>query len=365
MTYRSYLYQRITHCWQQYQNQRSITFYDIATFFRQFATLISAGIPITRACDILEHSQHKLKMRTLIIDIKRELLSGKTLSASFRRHQHHIDILICHLIQMSEYSGKLDTVLLFIAEHLEEKLAFSRRIKQALFYPALILFAGVSVTLGMLIFVIPQFADLFADMTQKLPRLTLCIFWLSDTIRLCTWPMLAAFVLSAIIFYRYQSSLAIKAKLNKLITHLPLFRACWHKVILARFARNLAITFSAGIPITDALKLSAEASGDKPFTLLIHQIIQRIRSGTQLHRAMQTSAYFPHLFIQMIKTGEESGSLDIMLEKSAAFLEADIKQLLDRLTQLLEPIIMLILGILIGSLVIGMYLPIFQLGQAI
>jgi type IV pilus assembly protein PilC len=336
---------------------------DLTLFFRQFATLITANIPIIQCCDILETSQEKLAMRLLIQQIKRDLFSGKALSLILCQHPRYFNEFICQLIRIGEQTGKLDVMLLTIADHFEKNLALNRKIKQALFYPSIILLTGFLLVICMFIFVIPLFADMFQQANTSLPALTQLLFYLSAHMMPFFMSLLMMTACIAV-FIKYKKG-TIFHLLLKPVKSLPLINNCYEKIILARFTRNLAITFDAGIPIIDALRLTANISQQSRFTSTIHQVINNVTTGIQLHRALALHVIFPPFMIQMIKIGEQSGMLVAMLEKITAFLEADIEQLISRLTQLLEPLIMIVLGALIGGLVVGMYLPIFKLGSTL
>ncbi len=337
-------------------NGKHISTRHMAVFFRQFATLIAAGIPIINACTMLEASQQQPLLHKLINSIKYDLLSGKTLSASLRRHPQQIDALTHQLIHISEHTGKLDVMLQIIAEYLEKKLAFREQIQRALFYPCIVASTGVLITLAMLIFIVPRFAELFQEIPGSIPPLTQAIFTLAQFARQSTWVL---FLIPLLLYLTHR-----RYKIN-LLTHLPLIKRHFLHIQLARFTRNLAITLSAGIPISNALALAVQPGADPIFSNTIKRLSRHVRSGVQLHRAMRASPCFTPLLIQMTKTGEEAGQLDAMLFKTADMMDSDIERLLNRFSQLLEPLIMIILGVLIGGLVTGMYLPIFKLGSIV
>lgn len=351
--------------WKYFSQNQRVNAFDITVFLRQFATLISAGIPIIQSCDILEKSQEKRALRLLIYSIKRDILSGHNLYSSLKSHPTYFDLLTCHLVQIGEHTGQLEMMLITIANYQEKNLAFKKKVKQALFYPCIITLTALMVTFSMFIFVIPRFAELFHDMQDTLPLLTVCLFYLSDKLQQYVFLWLACTFFSIVIFIYAMRTTNAQRYLQQIIAQLPLIKPCLHKITLARFARNLAITFAAGIPITDALKLAANTNNNIEFTRIIAELRSKISSGLQLHHAMLASNFFPVLMIQMVKIGEESGMFELMLDKIADFFESDIEQLIGRLNHLLEPLIMLVLGVLIGGLVIGMYLPIFKLGSAL
>lgn len=343
------------------KQRRKITPFDIVVFFRQFATLIASGIPITQSCDILEKSQEKIDLRLLIYSIKRELLAGKNLYHSLKQHALYFDELICQLVIIGEYTGKLDVMLHTIADYQEKNFQFKKKIKQALLYPCMMTLVAIVVTVAMLIFVVPRFAELFHDISDKLPLLTLWIFNLSFQLQhYGRIIFIAILILGGCLFHR-KWSIFIKQYLLRLCVLIPLVRAYVHKIILARFFRNLAITFAGGIPIIEALKLAAP-NVNLAFSRTIIKLRNKIHAGHTLHSAMAMFPEFSNLVIQMIKIGEETGALEHMLDKLADFFESEIDQQISLLNQLLEPLLIIMLGVLIGGLVIGMYLPLFKLG---
>lgn len=345
--------------------KRQITTSDAVIFLRQFATLIEAGIPLIQSCDLLEKSQEKTALRLLIYSIKREILAGKTLFHSLKPHPSVFDELTCQLIHMGECTGNLDKMLSLIARHQEKNLAFKKRIQQALFYPLVISITAFVMTFSLFMFVIPRFAELFHDTTVKLPLLTAWIFYCSDLLQRYSGLCLVILLSFLWVLFRSPYSRAIKRGLYQTLIQLPLLKSYMRKIILARFARNLAIALSAGIPLIEALSLTAATSGNMEFTGLITKLRNKIRSGLQLHYVMGLFPYFPALMVHMVRIGEESGKLEHMLDKTADFLEAEIDHFTGKLSQLLEPLIMLVLGVLIGGLVISLYLPIFKVGSAL
>lgn len=342
------------------QNQKTISDFDITVFLRQFATLLTAGIPIIQCCEMLEKSEVKQSLRLLIYGIKRDLLSGKQLSVSFSALQTYFNALTCELIKIGEATGRLDKMLTTIAHYQEKNLAFKKRLRQACFYPAVIGMTALCVTLSLFIFVIPRFAELFQEMADKLPALTRALFYLATKLNQAFFIVCIGFVASFILLKNYYPVL-IKT-LVRFFLYLPFIKTCIHKLRLMRFARNLAITFAAGIPIVDALKLAVNTCDDKDFARELNLLRNKIISGETLTQAM-TQLSFPLLMVQMVKVGEESGMLDAMLEKIADFFEADTDLFITQFSQFLEPLIMVVQGVLIGGIVIGMYLPIFKLGN--
>lgn len=344
------------------QNQR-IKSIDISFFLRQFATLLTAGIPILNCLDILEKSQIKISMRILLYSIKRELLSGKDVYSSLRTQEKYFDEFTCQLIKIGESTGKLDITLQMIADEHEKQLGFIKRIKQALFYPCIIFITAILVTLTLMLFVIPRFAELFADTSISLPALTRGLFFISDILNQQIYLLFIPLLFLPGFFLPDKYSLPLKKAFRSRISKLPFIYSFLQKILLARFARHLAMTFSAGIPITEALKLLMHSPKYPEFMTSVFHLRSKIQTGIPLYQGMQSLSYFPDIMIQMVKIGEESGALDQMLIKVAGFFEADIDQLTSQFSRLLEPLIMLILGVVIGGLIIGLYLPIFKLGS--
>jgi len=344
-------------------NHKRIQADDIMIFFRQFATLISAGIPVIRVLDLLTQSQSKMLFRQLLRAIKADILAGNSISQSLLRHPQHFDALSCHLVRISETAGKLDVVLLDIADHQEKRVRFIQNIKQALFYPAIVSITGIATLCCLFIFIIPRFAELFADKQNELPLLTRWIFSFSMLLQTyCGWLFLFSLLLLIPVFF-YKNKIHSLKVLKNWFYQFPILHRCRRQVSLAQFARQLSLTLAAGIPLIEALALIRVS--EPAFILAIRQLRFRVASGLQLHQAMETLILFPVFLRQMVKLGEESGQLVHLLDKSAEFYETEVSQTLQRLCRLLEPLIMLLLGVLIGGLVISMYLPIFKLGSTL
>lgn len=348
----------------KFNQRKRASAFEIIILLRQFATLIASGIPIVQSCDILANSQEKDIFRILIHQIKNDLLKGNNLYDSLRRHPQYFDELTCRLVQIGEQTGKIEILLLLSANYQEKNLTLSRNIKQALFYPCIITITSLIITICMFLFVIPRFAELFQDTKTELPMLTSAIFYLSIKLREYSWLIIITILLCIFSLLRNRHS-PWPERLRQIVMHIPFIRTFTQKVALARFARHFSLTTTAGIPITNALLITANACGNSKLTHAIIQVTKKINSGFPLHQAMMTFPLFPVMFIQMVKIGEESGKLEDMVNKFADFTEADIEQFTQRLNLLLEPLIMIVLGVLIGGLVIGMYLPIFKLGSAI
>lgn len=344
---------------------KKITQLDLTLLFRQLATLITAGIPITQSCDILVKTHEKILLQTLLRSIKNLLESGKTLAQSLRQYPNYFDELIYHLIHIGEQTGTLDVMLVRIANHQEKKRQLNQRIKQILFYPILIFLFALIISVSMLIWIVPRFAELFQHFHDKLPLITRGIIFISHSLRENTSIIFLILLSVATILYRIKQTKQFQYSFNQFTMKLPYVGNLIKKILLARFAHTLAMTFAAGVPILDALKMMTHLSHHPSYIKTITKLQTDIARGQQLHLAMQTQSLFPTIMIQMVKVGEESGKLEEMLEKMAHLYESDINQMIANLSQLLEPLIMMILGVLIGGLVIAMYLPIFKLGSIV
>lgn len=356
---------KLIECLRTLKRRQGITEFDIVILLRQLATLITAGIPIMKCLDIIRKSQTNTAIQLLLHLIRQEMLAGKDLSSCLRQHTRYFNAVTCQLIKIGEYSGNLENTINMIAIRMEKNLSFKKRVRQALFYPVIITIVALVVTLCMFIFVIPRFAELFSNAKIQLPMLTVWIFYLSDKLR-----QSAIFVIILTLFFSISLVFAgtaplVKNKFKQMLLHIPFLYQCQQKMQLARLARILSMSFAAGLPVTDALSLTIQAEGSRDFTLQVMRLRSRINSGLQLHQAMEATTGFPNLMIQLTKVGDETGMLDQMLDKVADIFESDIDQVIGQLNQLLEPLIMLVLGVLIGGLVIGMYLPIFKLGSVL
>jgi type IV pilus assembly protein PilC len=341
---------------------KKIPAFEIAVFLRQLSTLISAGIPIIQSYSILAKSQHNKSTAQLIEHIKLDLLNGNSLFNSIYKQVDYFGNLTCQLIKIGELTGKLDAMLSLAAKHHESHQAFKKRVQQALLYPCIISATALFITIAMFLFVIPRFAELFQNTNIQLPTLTIFIFKTAAFLSKHTWTLFIPFILIPCWLFHTHYNHSHK---KSIFYSLPLISSILQRISLANFSRHLALTISAGIPITDALSMLAQAPLQTEFAKAINKVRLKISTGLTLHHAMLGLPSFPILLVQMTKIGEESGMLDNMLNKFADFIEADISQLLLQINQLLEPLIMLVLGVLIGGLVIGMYLPIFNLGSAI
>ncbi len=339
---------------------------DIAIFSRQIATMLTAGIPLVQAFDIVGAGHDNPAMQKLILGIRADLESGTALAEALGRHPLHFDDLFVNLVTAGEQAGALDTLLDKIATYKEKTEAIKKKIKKALFYPAAVLVVAFIVTLILLIFVIPQFESLFKGFGADLPAFTRMVINLSEFVQTKGWAV-GLMIGGGIAFYSYTKKRSKKLREieDRLFLKLPIVGSILVKASIARFARTLSTMFSAGVPLVEALQSVAGATGNIVYEKAVLAMRDEVSTGQRLQRAMENTGLFPNMVIQMIAVGEESGSLDEMSSKVADFYEADVDNAVDSMSSLLEPMIMAILGVLVGGLVIAMYLPIFKMGAVI
>lgn len=339
---------------------------DIALLTRQLATLLQAGVPLLQSFEIIAESFEQPRMRQLLASLKRDIEAGSSLATALRRHPRHFDPLYCNLVDAGEQAGALDTLLERVAIYKEKSETLKARLKKAMVYPIAVIAVAVAVSSILLLKVVPQFQSLFAGFHAELPLLTQWVIALSHFIQQQGGLLLGACLLGGLATrLAYRRSARLRDSLDVGLLQLPLAGPLLHKSAVARYARTLATTFAAGVPLVQALDSVAGASGNSVFRHAVERIRQQVGSGMQLNFAMRTSGVFPTMAVQMTAIGEESGTLDHLLEKVANHYEAEVDNLVDSLTSLMEPLIMVILGGIVGALVVAMYLPIFQLGTAI
>ncbi|MFT4057995.1 MAG: type II secretion system F family protein [Legionella sp.] len=345
---------------------KKITSGDIALFSRQLATMVESSIPLMQAFDIIAKSQPNIKLKELIEHIKHDIETGLTLAETFQKHPAHFNELFCNLVNAGEKSGSLDIMLNKIATYKEKIETIKKKIKKTLAYPMTVIVIAFIVTTGLLIFVVPQFECLFKGFGAELPAMTKIVVQVSKFFQSCWYLIFSTLAMTVYAFiYTQKHSANFAQNVDKVLLKLPIIGSILKKAAIARFSRTLSITFAAGLPLVDALKSVAGATGNIIFSNATKQIKDEVSTGQQMNKAMENTSLFPKMVIQMIAIGEESGSLEKMLTKVADFYEEDVDNSVDSLSSLLEPLIMSILGILVGGLVIAMYLPIFKLGSAI
>ncbi len=336
---------------------KRITEKDIALFTRQLATMMKAGVPLLQSFDIVGKGHSNPRMSRLLMEIKSEVESGSSLNAAFRKHPAYFDQLFCNLVSAGEQAGILDTLLDRLATYKEKILAIKGKIKSALFYPISIIVVAIVITAVIMIFVIPAFKTLFTGFGADLPAPTMMVMAMSDFFVAYWWMMLLVAVGFFVGFrYMWKRSPRMKMVMDRLV---------FMKASVARWSRTLSTMFAAGVPLVESLDSVAGASGNQVYYEATKRIQAEVSTGTSLTMAMTNSQVFPNMVLQMTAIGEESGSLDSMLSKVADFFEREVDEMVDALSSLMEPMIMVVLGTLIGGLVIAMYLPIFKLGQVV
>ena len=339
---------------------------DIALFSRQLATMLTAGIPMVQAFEIIGVGHDKPAMQKLVLSIKTDIETGNALNVALAKHPLYFNDLYVNLVEAGEHAGALETVLDKIATYQEKTEALKKKIKKALFYPAAVLAVAVIVTVILLLFVIPQFESLFEGFGADLPAFTQMVIDMSRWMQKHGWLLLIFAVVGVFVFaYFYKRSRPMRQWIDKMSLGIPVIGPILRKAAIARFARTLATMFGAGVPLVEAMKSVAGATGNIIYQDAVLRMRDEISTGMRMQRAMENTGLFPNMVVQMIAVGEESGSLDEMASKVADFYEADVDAAVDGLSSLLEPLIMVILGTLVGGLVIAMYLPIFKLGAVI
>src|SRR5258707_1649750 len=339
---------------------------DIAVFTRQLATMLAAGIPMVQAFEIVGTGNDKPSMQKLILDIKSDVEGGTSLHESLAKHPIQFDDLFVNLVQAGEQAGALESLLDKVATYKEKTEALKKKVKKALFYPAAVLAVALVVTVILLIFVIPQFESLFKGFGADLPAFTQMVVNLSRFVQHQGW--IVGLVTGVAIYtfaYFHKRSRNMRRAIDRAMLKFPIIGPILVKSAIARFARTLSTMFAAGVPLVEAMGSVAGATGNIVYEEATLRMKDEVATGQRLQRAMENTGIFPNMVVQMIAVGEESGSLDTMSAKVAEFYEAEVDNAVDSMSSLLEPMIMAILGVLVGGMVIAMYLPIFKLGQAI
>ena len=339
---------------------------DIAIFSRQLATMMAAGIPMVQAFEIIGNGHEKPAMQKLVLDVKANIEGGSTLHESLAKFPLYFDDLFVNLVEAGEQAGALETLLDKIATYKEKTEALKKKIKKALFYPIAVLCVAVIVSIILLIFVIPQFEELFRGFGADLPAFTQMVVNLSRFVQHQGW-WLGLLVVGSIyaFFYFLKRSRNMQLAFDRILLKVPVVGPILVKAAIARFARTLSTMFAAGVPLVEAMTSVAGATGNIVYEEAVLRMKDEVATGQRLQRAMENTGLFPNMVVQMIAVGEESGSLDTMSSKVAEFYEAEVDNAVDSMSSLLEPLIMAILGILVGGMVIAMYLPIFKLGQVV
>ncbi len=349
-----------------FQKSGKVTSEDICIFSRQLATMLTAGIPLVQAFDIVGNGHDNPAMQKLIMNIKADVEGGTNLAEALARHPLHFDDLFVNLVTAGEQAGALESLLDKIATYKEKTEAIKKKIKKALFYPAAVMVVAIIVTTILLIFVIPEFESLFTGFGADLPTFTRMVIDLSHFVRekgfmivLATGAGIYTFV------YFHKRSRKMRTIEDRIMLKVPVIGPILEKSCIARFARTLSTMFAAGVPLVEGLQSVAGATGSIVYENAVLAIRDEVATGLRLQQCMENTGLFPNMVIQMIAVGEESGSLDEMSGKVADFYEDDVDNAVDGLSSLLEPIIMSILGVLVGGLVVAMYLPIFKMGAVV
>jgi type IV pilus assembly protein PilC len=349
-----------------FRKQGRVTPADIAIFSRQMATMMTAGIPLVQSFDIIGAGHENPAMQKLILAIKQDVEGGTALANALGKHPLHFDDLFVSLVAAGEQAGALETLLDKIATYKEKTEAIKKKIKKALFYPAAVVVVAIVVTVILLIYVIPEFESLFQGFGADLPAFTRFVINISKFVQETGWALLIGTVLGIVAFIQAKKrNRSVRHFVDRAMLKIPIIGPILNKSAIARYARTLSTTFAAGVPLVEALDSVAGACGNIVYETAVLKMRDEVATGQRLQRAMENAELFPNMVNQMIAVGEESGSLDAMSSKVADFYEEEVDNAVDSMSSLLEPLIMAILGVLVGGLVIAMYLPIFQMGQVV
>jgi type IV pilus assembly protein PilC len=339
---------------------------DITMVTRQIATMLAAGVPLVTTLELLGRGHEKPKMRELLGTIISDVQSGIPLSNALRPHRRYFDDLYVDLVNAGEHSGSLDIVFDRVAIYKEKAEALKSKIKKAMFYPAAVVVVAIAVTVLLLLFVVPQFEDIFKGFGAELPAFTQFVLGISRGLQ-ASWHIIFTIIgIFIFLFVRaHRNSLMVRDKVDAMLLKIPAIGDILHKGAMARFARTLATTFAAGVPLIDGLESAAGASGNAVYRNALLKVRQEVTSGMQMNVAMRTTKLFPDMLIQMVMIGEESGSLDNMLNKVSNIYEMQVDDAVDGLSSLIEPIMMVVIGTIVGGLIVAMYLPIFEMGKIV
>ena len=351
---------------QRLAGGKKITDKDIALFTRQMATMMKAGVPLLQAFDIVAKGHANPRVTKLLLDIKSDVETGSSLAAAFRKQPLYFDALYCNLVQAGEQAGILETLLDRLATYKEKILAIKSKIKSAMFYPVAVIVVAFIITAVIMIFVIPAFKQVFTSFGADLPAPTLFVMGVSDFF-VEYWYLIFGILIGGVwgFLELWKRSEAVQIAMDRMLLRAPIFGDIVRKSVIARWTRTLSTMFAAGVPLVEALDSVGGAAGNYVYKIATKQIQQEVSTGTSLTAAMGNANVFPNMVVQMASIGEESGALDHMLGKVADFFEAEVDDAVDALSSLMEPLIMVVLGVLIGGMVVAMYLPIFKLGQVV
>ena len=350
----------------RFKSGGKITEKDIALFTRQLATMMRSGVPLLQAFDIVGRGHSNAAVGKLLLDIKADVETGSSLSQAFRKFPLHFDALYCNLVAAGEQAGILDTLLDRLATYKEKILAIKSKIKAALFYPIAVLVVAFIITAVIMIFVIPAFKEVFSNFGADLPAPTLIVIAISDFFVAYWWAIFGIIGGSLYAFFEsWKRSEKVQMAMDRLLLRLPIFGDIVRKSVIARWTRTLATMFAAGVPLVESLDSVGGAAGNFVYKTATKQIQSEVSTGTSLTISMQNVNLFPNMVTQMVAIGEESGALDSMLSKVADFFEQEVDDAVEAMSSLMEPMIMVVLGTLIGGMIVAMYLPIFKLGSVV
>lgn len=345
---------------------KAINARDIATFTRQLSTMMKAGVPLLQAFDIVGRGSTNPRLTRLLLEIRSDVETGTSLSSSFRRHPMYFDALYCNLVEAGESGGILEELLNRLAIYQEKTLAIKQKVKSALVYPVAVLVVAFVVVAIIMIFVVPTFKEVFTSFGADLPAPTLFVIWLSEVFAKYWWAIFGSIFGGGYLFMRtWQRSEHMQFVMDRLMLQLPIFGELVRKAVIARWTRTLSTMFAAGVPLVEALDSVGGTAGNVIYSRATEQIQRDVAAGSALTASMTTTGVFPNMVLQMAAIGEESGALDDMLGKAAEFYEEEVDEMVKGLSSLLEPIIIVVLGTVIGGIVVAMYLPIFKLGQVV
>jgi type IV pilus assembly protein PilC len=345
---------------------KAINSADISLFTRQMATMMRAGVPLVQSFEIVADGVDKPKLRDLVLQIRSDVSAGNTFASALRKHPVYFDDLFCNLVDAGEQSGSLETMLDRIATYKEKTESLKAKVRKAMTYPIAVLIVAVVVSGILLIKVVPQFQTVFAGFGAELPAFTMFVIHISEVVQ-AYWILFLLGIAAAIVGFTAarRRSKALRDAIDRTALKMPIVGNIIEKSAVARFARTLSTTFAAGVPLVDALNSVAGATGNSVYVNAVYKVRDDVSTGQQLNFSMRSTGVFPNMVVQMVAIGEESGALDTMLDKSATYYEEQVDNAVDNLTALMEPMIMSVLGVLVGGLIIAMYLPIFQLGRVV
>ncbi|MFC6238352.1 type II secretion system F family protein [Longivirga aurantiaca] len=334
---------------------------EIAIFSRQFATMINSGLSMLRALSILEEQQPNKVFAQVIGEIRSEVESGSALSTSMSKHPDVFAPLMINMIKAGEVGGFLDSVLNQLAENYEAEVKLRGKVKSAMTYPVAVLVMAILLTVGMLLFVVPTFAKLFSDLGGELPAPTQMLVSLSNFLKVGIVPIVILSVIGFVVWVRVKNTDRVREFIDPLKLKMPVFGGLFQKIALARFCRNLGTMLHSGVPILQSLDIVADTSGNKVITHAVHDIEESVRRGESLTQPLSTHAVFPAMVVQMLAVGEDTGALDSMLAKIADFYDAEVEATTEQMTALIEPLMIAVLGGIVGSMIIALYMPIFKI----